>query len=197
MTIAPFVVILLGSTRQPSFTREGARRLETHLLRQGCETEVVDVRNCVLPIADPTYHHSPEDHPDENVRLLDATLRRSDAVVLATPVYHGSYSGALKNLLDHARWNAFDRRPVGLLVHGGSDRTGSSVCDHLRTVVRTMFGYATQTQVVTCREDFVVDDDGVPTGVNDNIDLRLARLAVELVHLSRALRCETVLGTGR
>ena len=39
--------------------------------------------------------------------------------VLGTPNYHGSYSGILKNALDHLTMDDFKMKPVGLIGNSG------------------------------------------------------------------------------
>ncbi|BAJ31642.1 MULTISPECIES: NADPH-dependent FMN reductase [Kitasatospora] len=111
------------------------------------------------------FHHLQDladyDHPDPSGQT--AALRRrfagASAVVLATPVYHGTYSGLLKNALDQLLSSAFEGRPVGLLANGGGPRGAAIACDQLRTVVRALNGWSAPTQVSTSAADFV---DGRP-----------------------------------
>jgi len=45
-------------------------------------------------------------------------------VLLATPIYRGSLTGALKNLLDHVPVSALRGTPVALVAMGASDAAG-------------------------------------------------------------------------
>jgi NAD(P)H-dependent FMN reductase len=64
-------------------------------------------------------------------------VREADAVLLATPVYHGSYSAPLKNALDYCGFDEFEHTTVGLLaVAGGSFPT--TALEHLRSVCRAL-----------------------------------------------------------
>ncbi len=176
-------VVVCGSTKADSRTRAVSNVMAERLRQAGFAVSFIDTRQLVLPIADPEFHHSPDQHPEPAVRELSSTFDAAQAVVLASPVYHGSYSGVLKNLLDHLRWDAFARRPVGLIVHGGNPLSGTPVCDHLRSVVRTMAGYATQSQVVSGPADISWDDRGT-TVLAEPVQLRIDRMAAELVELS-------------
>lgn len=71
-----------------------------------------------------------------------------DALILGTPLYHGSYSGVLKNALDNLASDAFKDKIVGLTSNAGGMRN-TQACEHLRSVVRTLYGYPTQTQIGT------------------------------------------------
>jgi FMN reductase len=73
----------------------------------GARTELFDGTQLTeLPVFTP---HGLEPNAT-SVALLDA-VRRADAVVLATPGYHGAMSGLVKNALDHLEPLRADVRP--------------------------------------------------------------------------------------
>ena len=43
----------------------------------------------------------------------------ADFFILGTPNYHGSFSGILKNALDHLNMDYFKMKPVGLIGNSG------------------------------------------------------------------------------
>ncbi len=73
----------------------------------------------------------------------------------SSPVYHNSYSGVLKNTLDHLDIPHFRNKAVGLVSHGGDGST--QPVDHLRVVVRGLNGIATPTNVCTRKDDYGQD----------------------------------------
>jgi NAD(P)H-dependent FMN reductase len=180
------VLLVCGSVRPESCTRALARRLETCLHKEGARTTFWDLGSEPLPIADPAYHRAPDRHPDAVVRRFVQEAQRADAFSLATPLYHGSYSGVLKNALDHLRYDAFRNKVVALLSHGGGIRSCTQPCEHLRSVVRTLYGYSTQTQVASSSGDFSYDR-GTPDLVNAELGERLERLAAELCQMAHLL----------
>ncbi|MDH3595415.1 MAG: NAD(P)H-dependent oxidoreductase, partial [Rhodospirillales bacterium] len=111
---------------------------------------------------------------------------RADAFVLATPVYHNSYSGVLKNALDYLGSEQFKYRPVGLASHGGRS---TQAVDHLRQVVRSVLGVAIPTQVCTAMADYgdVPDDHGCHRIADPEMLCRIERFAEELVLFARSL----------
>jgi azobenzene reductase len=125
---------------------------------RGAEVLLWDLVERPLPLADPAYYDAAERHPLAEVRELASLAADADAFVLASPVHHNSYSGALKTSLDHLSIRYFARKPVGLLSHGGAFRSVQP-CDHLRVVVRGLHGVATIAQVVTADSDFGRSDD--------------------------------------
>jgi azobenzene reductase len=177
------ILLLSGSTREVSCTRVLAETIEAHLGALGAETFHWDLRERPLPIADPNYHHDPSCHPDPAVRDLVHLAAGASGFVLASPIYHNSYSGVLKNALDHLSIGQVQLKPVGLASHGGH-RSPQAV-DHLRIVVRGLLGLAIPTQVCTSGEDFCEGRPGAPLS-NQGILQRIDRFALELVALAGA-----------
>jgi len=116
----PFQILLInGSTREPSYTRTLTTKVQEALIERGAQTILWDLRNSPLPIANPEFHSDPEQHTNPKVRRFVVHASNADAFVLASPIYHNSYSGTLKNALDHLAIAQFYYKPVALLSHGG------------------------------------------------------------------------------
>jgi NAD(P)H-dependent FMN reductase len=166
------IVAFLGSSSTDSLTRQGLQAVLDDARKHGIVVDVIDLRD---------QHHTLQnmqqwDQPPAGSQTaqLRERVARADGVVLATPVYHGSFSGLLKNALDQLTGDAFAQRPVGLLAAAGGPRSGSSACDQLRCVVRAMGGWATPTHVGLSGADIV---DGHPT---DSLRRRAAVMVAEL-----------------
>ncbi|MEU6483703.1 NADPH-dependent FMN reductase [Streptomyces sp. NPDC046887] len=118
---------------------------------------------------------------------LHEVPRRYDAVVLASPVHHASYSGLLKSALDEVPGDWLADTAVGLLAHGSGPRTGGVVCEHLRTVAKALGGWVVPTQVASCPADFTTGDHGAPTP-DEPLLRRCRTLAAELHRCATMLR---------
>jgi NAD(P)H-dependent FMN reductase len=125
------VAALCGSLREDSYTRTALNRALSEAADTGATTELVDLRQWELPV----YDADTDDAGD--APQLRQHLRAADAVLLGTPVYHGSYATPLKNALDYCGFDEFEDTTVGLLaVAGGSFPT--TALDHLRSVCRAL-----------------------------------------------------------
>ena len=181
------VLLICGSTREPSHTRTNLKEIERLLLeKEGVTTHFWDLREKVLPIADPAYHKKPREHPDERVGKLVSLAGDAHAFVLGTPLYHNSYSGVLKNTLDHLTIREFDGKPVGIVAHG-SERTVVQACDHLRIVVRGLAGVAIPMQIATIQTDFRESPSGNYLLNNQDIHHRMALMVDQLVFFTNQL----------
>lgn len=146
------VVAIAGSLREKSYSRIALN----HALRGVDEAngtgELVDLRDYDLPMLD-----ADRDEQGDSARLTE-TVRGADAILLGTPMYHGSYSGVLKNALDYCGFDEFDGKTVGLLtVAGGSFPV--TALDHLRSVCRALNAWVLPHQAAIPRAHGAFDDE--------------------------------------
>ncbi len=160
--------------------------MEARLAEEGAVVSRYDPVETQLPFSDPAYHKSPGEHPDRAVHDLVETAERADAFILASPIYHNSFSGVLKNALDHLAIAQFQYKPVALLSHGG-DRSSQAV-DQLRTVVRGLLGVPIPTPICTREADFCVRDAEIALN-SAAIAARIERAVAELTVF--ALTCRS------
>lgn len=161
-------------------------RVQEALTKHGAETFHWDLRKSPLPIADPSFHGDPSQHTNAKVRRLVAQATFCDAFVLSSPIYHNSYSGVLKNALDHLAIPQFYYKPVGLISHGGDHST--QAIDHLRIVVRGLLGTAIPSQVSTALQDYSHQGAQGYELVSEAIFDRIDRLVTELLVFAQMLR---------
>lgn len=169
---------ILGSAAKDSHTRYGLTALGDWVRLKGAEFEMIDL---AVEFREP---HSISDYETPAVGGQTAAARhqvgKADGIVLATPVYHGSYSGLLKSFLDHLEGDAFAGKAVGILANGGGPRSAGTACDQLRAVIRAMSGWSVPTHVATTGSDFT---DGAPSAF---IASRMDALVSELLAFTRA-----------
>ncbi|MET9323162.1 NADPH-dependent FMN reductase [Streptomyces sp. NPDC003038] len=163
---------ILGSSAPDSVSRR-VLELAAHRIRAtGTPYELLDLgvefsaRHRLADYDDPP--------PGSQTAALRARIAASSGAVLATPVYHGSYSGLLKNALDHLAGDALADRPVALIAAGGGPRGAGTACDQMRSVVRALSGWAVPTHVAATGGDFT---PGEPLeGLRERMDDMVAEL---------------------
>ncbi|WP_227352890.1 NADPH-dependent FMN reductase [Haladaptatus salinisoli] len=177
MTAVPKVVALCGSMRDGSHTRTALRHVLDAAEEAGAETELLDVRDYDLPVFDPD-----EDEPEDAVEIKRA-IREADSVILGSPVYHGSYSSAFRNVHDYCSFDEFEDTTVGLLVVAGGGSYASTL-DHMRITVRGVHGWVLPHQV-GIRRAYDQFEDG--EFVDEDLEERtrkLGRQAVEYAFIT-------------
>ncbi|WP_180572418.1 NADPH-dependent FMN reductase [Agrobacterium vitis] len=180
-------MLISGSISSSSHTRELMNSLAQNLTSLEHEVDIWDFQTSQLPIAQPEFHWAPEQNPDGAVQRFYDSVRRADGLAIGSPLYHGSYSGVLKNALDHLWYDAFRNKPVGLLSHGSSIRLCAQPCEHLQTIIRTLYGHPLQTHVATTKTDYELVG-GQPHLISPEILRRVERLALEMIALVPPLK---------
>jgi FMN reductase len=88
----------------------------------------------------------PDRYADDTGRVV-AALAEADAVLLASPVYRASFTGALKNLLDLAPLEALRAKPVGIVAMGAGPHHYLGVDWQLRGVLAWFGAWVVPTSV--------------------------------------------------
>jgi NAD(P)H-dependent FMN reductase len=174
-----------GSLARPSHTGSLLCAAERALDMQGAVVERWDLAERPLPIADPALHSQPAALLADPVCAFLRGVSRADAIALASPLYHNSYSGVLKNALDHLGTRALEGKPVALLSHSGHLPSPQAV-DQLRLVVRALLGIAIPTQVITVDRDWAREEGGFRL-IPGAIEARLTAMTSELLWFAERL----------
>ena len=115
-----------------------------------------------------------------------AAVEQADVLVVATPVYRGSFTGLFKHFFDFIDQDALVDKPILLAATGGSERH-ALVIDHQLRPLFSFFQARTLPLGV-----YATDKDFVDYRVRDEALIQRARLAVRralpLIELSRVAR---------
>lgn len=178
------ILSISGSPSPTSWSRRLLSVVSDALIRRGCDVDVIDLRAVTFPMLDTVAYHAGGEFPHPAVQQLRSRVSAADGIVLATSVHHASYSGLLKNALDHLEADAFEYRPVALIANAAAARGATIACEHLRSVVKAMSGWATPTQVASAPADFDRETGELKTG---SLKRRCEAVAAELVLSAGAL----------
>jgi FMN reductase len=144
-TPAPVRILALGGSTTPMAASERALRIAGAAAeRAGAEVEYLTGRDLMVPI----YDTETRDRDSSAARLVDA-LRRCDGLLVATPGYHGSISGMIKNALDYCEDLRNDDRPylhgraVGCIAVAHGWQTAVGTLHQMRQVVHALRGWPT------------------------------------------------------
>lgn len=138
-------ILALGGSTTPMAASERALRMAAQAASDaGAQVEFLTGRALILPIYDTeTAERSPE------TKDFVEALRRADGIIIASPGYHGSFSGMVKNALDFAEDLRHDDRPylddraVGLISVAHGWQTAVGTLNQLRQVVHALRGWPT------------------------------------------------------
>ncbi len=121
-----------------SLTAGGSTRKLVDATLQAAKTKVPDVTTDVIDLREVKISfcdgRPPEEYPDDTASVLER-IQAADAYIIGTPIYRGSYTGALKNLLDHVPVEAFMGKVAGLVGNAYTDHHYLSIDQELKPVL--------------------------------------------------------------
>jgi FMN reductase len=109
-------------------------------------------------------------------RLVEA-LRRCDGIIIASPSYHGSLSGLMKNALDYVedlRTNErvyFDGLAVGLIACAGGWQAAVQTLAALRSIAHALRGWPTPLGAALNTSIKIFDEQGACLDLSSKLQL--------------------------
>jgi FMN reductase len=146
MTRARPLIVGIGGTIRPGSSTERALNVALRAAKAaGAETRLLGGDFLArLPIFDPR----PGGATAEQLELAEA-VRVADGVIVASPGYHGSISGVIKNALDTLELTRddarpyFQARPVGTIITADGWQAAGTTLMALRAIIHAMRGWPT------------------------------------------------------
>jgi FMN reductase len=142
---APLIVGIGGTVRTPSSSERVLTAALAAAEAAGARTQLFGGEILSrLPIYNPA---DPGEQPERSA--LTEAVRQADGVIVATPGYHGSISGLIKNALDSleplstAERPYLDGRAVGCIVVADGWQACGSALASLRAIVHALRGWPT------------------------------------------------------
>ena len=164
------VVAVSGGLQRPSKAAALVEHLSNLIAAEvHCETQLVELGQLAPHLAG-TVRRS--ELPDTVERGL-AAVEQADVLVVATPVYRGSYTGLFKHFFDFVDQDALIDTPVLLAATGGSERHALMI-DHQLRPLFSFFQARTLPLGV-----YATDRDFVGHKLENEDLIQRARLAVE------------------
>lgn len=177
----PRVLGICGSLRPDSFTRVTLQLALAEAKAEGARVTLFDPAETPLPFCQDC---SPADELAANAERLRALAAEADGFLLATPEYHGSFSGVLKNALDLLSAEQFEGKVCGLLsVLGG--QSNSNALNHLRLVCRQIHAWVIPHQAAVGHSYQSFNGDRI---TDEKAAARVARVGRDVAQFARLLR---------
>ncbi len=175
------IVGIAGSLRPDSYSQMAVNVAAQKVADLGAEVEVLDLRQMQLPFCDGGTEYP--DYPDVQ-RLRDA-VSQADGLILASPEYHGSISGVLKNTLDLMSFDQLSGKVTGFMsILGG--QVNSNTLNDLRVILRWVHAWSIPEQVAIGQAWQAFTPEGKIS--DEKLSKRLDQFALSLVENTRKLR---------
>jgi FMN reductase len=148
----PKLVGILGSVTPPGrslrafeFALAAAREVDPQVATVG-----LNLADYKISFAD---GRAPDAFGDDTGKVV-AEIVTADMVLLMSPVYRGSFSGSLKNLLDHLPVDTLRGKPCGIIAVGATQHHYLGVDWHLRDVLAWFGALVAPTSAYLTSADF-------------------------------------------
>ena len=149
------IVGLGGSLRSQSYSASALKLAAMRVEALGAEVEILNLRDLKLPFCDGSDEYP--DYPD--VERMKNIVKEADGLILASPEYHGSVSGSLKNALDLMSFEHLSGKVTGLIsVLGG--QSNSNTLNDLRVIMRWVHAWVIPEQIAIGQAWKAFDSEG-------------------------------------
>ena len=182
------IEIIAGSPRENSVTHRVALFLKKILTERTSHTvDIIDVREWELPLLQNVFVSV--DATPEEFKPLSTRMFNAHAFILATPEYNGTYTSAMKNLLDH--YPKQSHKAFGIVTASPGMMGGIRATQQMQLLINALFGIASPHMLVIGGVDKKFDSDGnlLDEAFQKNVDVFIR----EFLWLAESLHPESVL----
>ena len=179
--ITEFNLLGIGSSLRKNSSSNRVLKIVLEKTKQyGADAKLIELREINLPVFNP---NKPREI-SEDIKKLNNHMINADAFILATPDYHGSMSGGMKNFLDYY-WYELSGKIFGYIV--SSHEKGLTVMDHMRTAIRQCYGWSLPYGISIHAEN---DFDEQSKINNPQLLLRIDNMSRDIVTYGKLLRMQ-------
>ena len=164
------IAIISGSPRGNSITHRVALHLKEVInAKSEHEVDIIDLREIEFPQLQSIFT-SVETTPEEYREVAEKVFAAS-AFILVTPEYNGSYSAALKNMLDHFPKQHHKVFAIATASPGGLGGVRAAL--QLQELIFALFGIGSPYMLVTPQVDKKFGPDGqlLDPGFQKSVDV--------------------------
>lgn len=138
------VLGICGSMKPNSSTAFLLHMCLDEVKKAGAEPVFYDLAERPLPFCD--ARHDGSTYPPE-VHEFRRLVTEAEGIVIATPDYHNSFTGSLKNAIDFCGHEEFEGKMVGIIGVAGGALGAANAISHLRAVMRAVGAWVVPHQV--------------------------------------------------
>lgn len=182
------LIVGIGGTTRPGSTSEMALAAALEMARgMGVRTKMLSGAALVMETYEPGVIAR-----SANASEFIAALREADGVLIASPSYHGSVSGLLKNAIDYVEDMRSDDRPyfdgraVGCIVCADGAQALGSTLFSLRSIIHALRGWPTPYAAAFNSMSKPFGQDGKVT--EPDVERQLRTVVGQVVEFAQAAR---------
>ncbi len=153
------IVIISASTRNDRQSHKVSLALQSFI------SDAKMAKATILDLADyplvPYIHAYHKDRDNQNgLQAIKQILDAATGIIFVSPEYNGSYTGALKNTLDHFPGSVYHRKPIGVVSVSSGGLGGMRAALQMQQLVLALFGIPSPTMLLTPNVKELFSEDG-------------------------------------
>lgn len=169
------LLIISGSPFPGSSTAFLAEEIKAQIEQPENHVKIIDLCQWDIPLLG---------HPKtEDLEKLKYIAGEADAIIIGTPNFHTSFSGILKNALDHLSFDQFEGKPVALYCTSGGMRNTDPLAQ-LRMVMRGLHALTIPNQLCAGSSDYKKDETGKYGELSNEMKERIGKILDSLISLA-------------
>ena len=175
--------LILGSIREGRKTVHVAHHIYKLLAANtDVEVELIDLREWNLPQF--VSRWGKEENPDTSLVVVAGKLAEADGLIFISPEYHGSYTGVLKNAIDHY-WKEFKKKPIGVVATGAGSLGGINATTEMQQLVLSLGAFPMPQKLIVPYVQHAFEDDGTPN--NEKYVAQAEQFVSEYIWFAQAI----------
>lgn len=143
------------------------------------EVELLDLKQYNIEFCD---GRKPSDYNEDTQKAIEL-VSSADAYIIGSPIFHGTFPGVLKNLLDLIAPEVFRHKVMGFIAAGGNDKHYLAIENQLKPVASYFQAYVATHFVFAHNKDFNEKNEVASPELLENI----RNLADEVCKLHKAI----------
>ncbi|MDW3650033.1 MAG: NAD(P)H-dependent oxidoreductase [Bacteroidia bacterium] len=182
------VAIIVGSIRKERQSHKVGLYLKSVLeAMPAIECKYLDLLEYELPLLSEKWRE--QEPVDERLLSFSDALKSSDAIIFISPEYHGSYTGVLKNAVDHF-WPEFYKKVIGVVVTGSGKFGGINASTQMQQLILSLGAYPMPQKLIIPYIQEAFADDG--SLLKEDIRMQSMRFIEELSWLGNAIKAAKI-----
>ena len=148
-------------------------------LDENIEIELIDLKDVDVELV----RGYPLEKYNEDTQKVVKTILSADMLMIGTPIYQASISGALKNLFDHIPQEGFNGKVVGMITTAGSQKHYLVPEYHLKPIIAFLKGTLPARNVFVHNSCFNESNEVI----NEDVLNRMEKMSEEMIKLQNSL----------
>lgn len=184
------IVGIAGSMNPASSTKKVIQIVLDAASKAGAETELIHLAEWKLPIYDKREDVST--YPPQ-VHDFIRKVTEADGLVIGSPEYHGSLSGALKNAIDFLEGRHLKDKQVAIVGVAGGSMGATNTVNTLQIIMRNLHAWPLPSSPSVPNASQAFTEDGKLK--DEKLQARMEQLGVQLVQSIRLMNPQVSLAT--